>query len=205
VGQVLGIIVTVSQPANRYTLERLYHGNRTIKHHRCVSSWLGSRFFYIISGITSMALGGQAQATDLLLLLQSFSALVLGVTLYALTRGQGPFSHCLLSPVGLRKPFIYGESAIYFSVGSLFFSWLLLRGRLIPVIMAWLGVIASALLIVILPLQLVGLFGGTMSWASSVTWLIWLPMLIFEVALALWLIVKGIHLELLDKSVLEPA
>ena len=99
----------------------------------------------------------------------------------------------------------YGESAIYFTVGSLFFSWLLLRGRLIPVLLAWLGVIASALLIVILPLQLVGLFGGSTSWASSVTWLIWLPMLIFEVALALWLIVKGINLEPLDKSVVEPA
>ena len=161
--------------------------------------------FYIISGITSMALGSQAQAADLLLLLQSFSALVLGVTLYALTRGQGPVLALFALTCRVAEAIQYGESAIYFSVGSLFFSWLLLRGRLIPVMLAWLGVIASALLIVILPLQLVGLFGGSTSWASSITWLIWLPMLIYEVALALWLIVKGVHLEQLDKSVLEPA
>ena len=161
--------------------------------------------FYIISGITSMALGSQAQAADLLLLLQSFLALVLGVILYALTRGQGPVLALFALTCRVAEAIQYGESAIYFTVGSLIFSWLLLRGRLIPILLAWLGVIASALLIGILPLQLVGLFGGTMSWASSLTWLIWLPMLVFEVALALWLIVKGINLELLDKSVLEPA
>ncbi len=44
---------------------------------------------YIIAGITSMALGKESQLTDLLTLLQSFSALVLGATLYALTREQG--------------------------------------------------------------------------------------------------------------------
>ncbi len=151
-----------------------------------------------------MALGSQAQGAELLSLLQSFSALVLGVTLYALTRGQGPVLALFALTCRVAEAIQFGESAIYFSVGSLFFSWLLLRGRLIPVILAWLGVIASALLIVILPLQLVGLFGGTMSWASSLTWLIWLPMLVFEVALALWLIIKGTHLEQLDKSVLEP-
>ena len=44
----------------------------------------------------------------------------------------------------------------------------------------------------ILPLQLAGLFGGSMSWSASVTWLVWLPMLIFEVTLALWLMIKGV-------------
>ena len=161
--------------------------------------------FYIIAGITSLALGSQVQAADLLSLLLSFSALVLGVTLYALTRGQGPVLALFALTCRVAEAIQFDESAIYFTVGSLFFSWLLLRGRLIPVLLAWLGVIASALLIVILPLQLVGLFGGSTSWASSVTWLIWLPMLIYEVALALWLIVKGAHLEQLNKSVLEPA
>jgi hypothetical protein len=161
--------------------------------------------FYIIAGITSMALGSQAQAAGLLSLLQSFSALILGVTLYALTRGQGRVLALFALTCRVAEAIQFGESAIYFSVGSLIFSWLLLRGRLIPVMLAWLGVIASALLVVILPLQLVGLFGGSMSWASSVTWLIWLPMLIFEVAMALWLIIKGIHLEQGHKCVLEPA
>jgi len=80
----------------------------------------------------------------------------------------------------------------FFAVGSTIFSWLLLRGRMIPVALAWLGVLASVLLVIILPLQLAGLFGGPMSWSASVTWLIWLPILVYEVVLALWLLIKGI-------------
>jgi len=45
--------------------------------------------------------------------------------------------------------------------------------------------------VVILPLQLAGVLVG-MSWASAVTWIIWLPMLVFEVVLALWFLVKGV-------------
>ena len=63
---------------------------------------------------------------------------------------------------------------------------------MIPVALAWLGVLTSALLVVILPLQLAGLFGGATSWSASITWLVWLPMLVFEVTLALWLLVKGV-------------
>ncbi|MBW8879541.1 MAG: DUF4386 family protein, partial [Acidobacteria bacterium] len=84
------------------------------------------------------------------------------------------------------------QGAIFFAVGSTLFSWLLLRGRMIPVALAWLGVLASALLVVILPLQRAGLLGGLTSWSSSVTWLIWLPALVYEVALALWLLIKGV-------------
>jgi Domain of unknown function (DUF4386) len=147
---------------------------------------------YIIAGITSLALGSQLQVTDVLLLLQSFSALVLGVTLYALTREQGPILALLALSCRVAEAIQYGESAVYFAMGSLFFAWLLMRGRLIPAALARLGVIASALLVVILPLQLAGLLGGSMSWESSVTWLVWLPMLVFEVTLALWLIFKGV-------------
>lgn len=148
--------------------------------------------FYIAAGITSMALGSDSQGTDLLSLLQSFSALVLGVTLYALTREQGPVLALLALTCRVAEAIQYGESAIYFAVGSLIFSWLLLRGRLIPNLLAQLGVIASALLVIVLPLQLAGLLGGSTSWASSVTWLVWLPMLVFEVTLAFWLMLKGI-------------
>jgi N-acetylglucosamine-6-phosphate deacetylase len=49
----------------------------------------GSAFLlYIVAGITSMALHGKPHATEMLSLITSFSALVLGVTLYAITRGQ---------------------------------------------------------------------------------------------------------------------
>ena len=43
---------------------------------------------YIAAGMTSMAFHGRPHATEMLSLLSSFSALVLGVTLYALTRRQ---------------------------------------------------------------------------------------------------------------------
>jgi hypothetical protein len=147
--------------------------------------------FYIVAGITSLVLADQTPATDVLSLFTSFSALVLGVTLYMITREQGP-ALALLAMMCRVIEAIPGEAAIFFAVGSTLFSWLLLRGRMIPVALAWLGVLASVLLVVILPLQLAGLFGGPMAWSSSVTWLVWLPMLVFEVVLALWLLIKGV-------------
>jgi len=77
-------------------------------------------------------------------------------------------------------------SATFFAVGSTLFSYLLLRGRMVPAALAWLGVVASVLLVVGLPLQLAGFLGG------PVGWFMWLPMLVFEVALALWLLIKGV-------------
>jgi hypothetical protein len=146
--------------------------------------------FYIAAGMTSMALGGQAQATDLLSVLMSLSALVLGVTLYALTREQEPIVAMLALTCRVLEA-AQVESAIFFAVGSTLFCWLLLRGRMIPVALAWLGIIASVLLVVILALPLSGLASAT-NWSSSVTWLLWLPMLIFEVVFALWLLIKGV-------------
>ena len=151
--------------------------------------------FYIVAGISSMMLGSESQFADLLSLLQSFSALVLGVTLYELTRAQGPVLALFALTCRIAEAIQYGESAIYFAVASLLFSWLLLRGMLIPTTLAQLGVLASALLVVILPAQLAGLFGGSMSWASTITWLVWLPMLIFEVIFAVWLMFKGVKME----------
>ena len=162
--------------------------------HRTYARVAGFTFlFYIAAGITSMALGSQAQVTDLLSLLQNLSALVLGVTLFMLTYQHGP-ALALLALTCRAIEAVNHESAIFFAVGSLFFSWLLLRGRLIPVWLAQLGVIASVLLVVILPAQLAGLLGGTMSWASSLTWLVWLPMLFFELIFAFWLMIKGVTL-----------
>jgi hypothetical protein len=77
--------------------------------------------------------------------------------------------------------------AIFFAVGSLIFSYLLLRGRFVPVSIAWLGVFASGLLAVALPLQLAGFPTGPLSGYSQ-----WLPALVFQVALALWLLIKGV-------------
>jgi len=41
---------------------------------------------YLVVGISSLALGSQTQATEVFALVTSFCALVLGVTLYAITR-----------------------------------------------------------------------------------------------------------------------
>ena len=54
----------------------------------------------------------------------------------------------LLVKVNGRSPNI---GAFAFAVGSTLFCWLLLRGRMIPVTLAWLGVVASVLLMVGLP------------------------------------------------------
>jgi hypothetical protein len=147
---------------------------------------------YIVAGITSLALAGRTHATEMLSLLTSFAALLLGVTLFAITREQDHDLAMLALACRVVEAIPGHQGAIFFAVGSTLFSWLLLRGRMIPVALAWLGVVASALLVIILPLQRAGLVGGPTSWSSSVTWLMWLPMLVFEIALALWLIVKGV-------------
>ena len=146
---------------------------------------------YITAGITSMSLKGREPITSQLTLITSFCALTLGVTLYALTRVQDPDLALLALTCRIIEAIPGQDGAIFFSVGSTIFAWLLVRGRMVPTVLGWLGVIASVLLVVVLPLQRAGLLGGPGSWASSLTWGIWLPMLVFEVWLALWLILKG--------------
>ncbi|MEO8034653.1 MAG: DUF4386 family protein [Acidobacteriota bacterium] len=77
-------------------------------------------------------------------------------------------------------------AATCFALGSTLYSYLFLRARSIPVPLAWVGVFASILLVVTLPLQLAGVLHGT------VTSLIWIPMIAFEVPLGLWLLIKGV-------------
>jgi len=168
----------------------------------------------------------EVRVTILLGLVMNLSALVLAVTLYAITRDQDRDLAMLaltcrvaegitgmdvsgtlgllwlattteatgldasaastLGAFFLKMANTMGAGATFFAVGSTLFSWLLLRGRMIPAALAWLGVFASILLVVCLPLQLAGLLG------APVTSFMWLPMLLFEVPLALWLIVKGV-------------
>jgi hypothetical protein len=184
-------------------------------------------------GIAARLAGIAQRASDVrviivLSLLTGFAALVLGVSLYAITRDEDPDLAMLaltcrvcegvlgaipvatlgllwlatgragddapdaavantlgafLLEVGGWKTII---AATFFAVGSTLFSWLLLRGRMIPVALAWVGVLASLLLVVGLPLQLAGILRG------SVTQIMWLPMAAFEIPLALWLLIKGV-------------
>jgi hypothetical protein len=201
--------------------------------------------FYIAVAFPSMILLGRAtngegiaakfasiaqHATDVrvavvLSLLGCFSALVLAVTVYAITRevdadlamlalicrvAEGVISGIsipetlgllwLATATGVNAPdpgaahalgayFLKGDMAVtatFFAVGSTLFSYLFLRGRLIPVALAWVGVLASLLLVVLLPLQIAGVLRG------SITQLMYLPMLAFEIPLGVWLLIKGV-------------
>jgi len=81
----------------------------------------------------------------------------------------------------------WNMGAVFFAMGSTLFSYLLLRGRAIPIPLAWLGVVASVLLLVGLPLQLAGFLSG------SVVSFMWIPMVAFEAPLGFWLLVKGVR------------
>lgn len=85
-------------------------------------------------------------------------------------------------------------AASFFAVGSTLFCYLFLRGRNIPVSLAWLGLVSSILLVVGLPLQLTGILRG------SVTYYIWIPMAVFEVVLAVWLIIKGVAVQEMEAA-----
>ena len=80
----------------------------------------------------------------------------------------------------------FAITATLFAVGSTAFCWLLLRGRMIPRLLAWLGVVASVILVIALPLRLVGALDG------AIVQLVWLPMAAFEIPVGIWLIVKGV-------------
>jgi len=64
-------------------------------------------------------------------------------------------------------------SAACFAVGSTVFSYLLLRARTIPIWLAWVGVIGSLMLVVMLPAQLAGYVAGVG------TQLVWIPVAVF--------------------------
>ena len=187
-----------------------------------------------VGGDSAAKLAGLGEhATDvriaiLITLLECFSAIVLAVTLYRITRDQNrelamlamvcrvaegvlgtliiPNYLALLwlaKAAGTGAPDIPTTNAlgtfllmpvpsvpigtIFFAVGSTIFSWLLLRGRMVPVSIAWLGVFASGLLVVRLPLQLAGFNTGPLTGYYQ-----WLPALVFQVVLALWLLIKGV-------------
>jgi hypothetical protein len=80
-----------------------------------------------------------------------------------------------------------GNGGFIFAVGSTLFCYLFLRARSIPVPLAWLGVLGSILLVVGLPLELLGFLHG------PVTYFMWIPMAVFEVAFGLWLLIKGFN------------
>jgi hypothetical protein len=77
--------------------------------------------------------------------------------------------------------------AAFFAVGSLLYSYLLLKARSIPVALSVLGVIASLILIAGVPLQT----ASGQATAQGTPAVIWIPMIIFEISTGLWLLVRG--------------
>ena len=75
--------------------------------------------------------------------------------------------------------------ALLFAAGSTAFCVAFLRGAIIPPALARFGIAASVLLVVALPLELAGWVGGTMAFL-----VMWMPMLVFELWLAGWLILR---------------
>lgn len=171
---------------------------------------------------------GDLRITILLGFVSVFCAMVLAVTLYAITRdedqelamlgmvfrvGEGLISGIPLSTLGLiwltttndaNAPDAAGAAtlasllfkldgwgtltaATLFAVGSTLFAYLLLRGRMIPSALAWLGVIGSLLIVIELPLELAGFVHGPL------TQLVWIPVALFELTLGPWLIIKGVR------------
>jgi hypothetical protein len=165
----------------------------------------------------------------LIKVLEAFSAFVLAVTLYGITRdedhelamlalvcrvaegvlgtlsipvylglvwlakaGVGPGAPDIATTNALRTFLLMPEPSvplgtIFFAVGSTIFSYLLLRGRMVPVSIAWTGIFASGLLAVALPLELAGFPTGPLTGYYQ-----WLPALVFQTMLALWLLIKGV-------------
>jgi ABC-type glycerol-3-phosphate transport system permease component len=117
---------------------------------------------------------------------------VLGVTLWALTRDVD--RDLAMLGLGCRVlEAVQGDGAIYFAVSGVVFCWLLLKGRMIPAAVSWIGLGGSLLVIVVTLLQ--RLTAGTANnWASSLTWMTWLPMLIFELAFAVLLLTNAVRL-----------
>jgi hypothetical protein len=216
-----------------------------------------SYLLYIAAGITSMVVFGRAtqgavgnaaklasiaqragmvRATILLGLVMFVCAVVLGVTLWALTRDVDPdlamfAMACRLSEGVVGAVSIVGTlqlisvatastdaasadasvaaafgglllsegswtgsvAATCFALGSTIFCYLFLRARSIPVWLAWLGLFASVVLLVLIPGQLAGLVSG------PVAYVMWLPMLVFELTFALWLIIKGVLVKGVDE------
>ena len=156
-----------------------------------------------------------------------FCALVLAVTLYAITRVQdrdlamlgltcrlaegvtggtglaatlallsivtatGASNAPDLSATQTLAAFLFADTvfvaATFFAVGSTIFSWLLLRGRMVPAWLAGLGVTGSALAAVAMVLEALHVL------SSSIAQLTWAPVAVFEVVVAVWFIVKGVR------------
>ena len=78
-------------------------------------------------------------------------------------------------------------SGTIFAVGSTLFAYLFLRGRSIPVPLARLGIAGSLIVVPIFLLRAFGFVSGRAVWLTS------MPLIAFELILALWLLIRGVE------------
>jgi hypothetical protein len=84
----------------------------------------------------------------------------------------------------LFKVGVAGASAFCFALGSTIFCYLFLRSRSIPLWLAWLGLVGSAIVLVGQSLELAGLVSD-----PRINFM-WIPIALFEVVMGSWLLFK---------------
>ena len=94
------------------------------------------------------------------------------------------------------REIIYSDIHIYFFIsGALFFYILLYRTQVIPRFISVWGIIATIILFII---TIIKLFGVDLPVLNALV----LPMILNELFLAFWLIIKGFNFETIDKNIL---
>ncbi|HEX5437800.1 MAG TPA: DUF4386 domain-containing protein [Gemmatimonadaceae bacterium] len=78
-------------------------------------------------------------------------------------------------------------AAFSFIIGGFLFAYLLLRGRLVPAVIAWIGVVTQGAQMVCVPLWIAGFIG-----AAPVNGL-WMLILAYEIPVGVWLMVRGVR------------
>jgi hypothetical protein len=93
----------------------------------------------------------------------------------------------------------YTIGVIFFSLGSTVFSYLFFKSKYIPRILAAWGIFASLL-------TLIGTFGNLVLPSDAViTFPYALPIILFEVLLGLWLLIKGVNIQEQENRALKSA
>ncbi|WP_263381294.1 DUF4386 domain-containing protein [Granulicella arctica] len=90
----------------------------------------------------------------------------------------------LLANENLHRP-DDGFSQFCFVVGGFMFAYLFLRGRLIPRWLGWIGVVTIGAQLICVPLHIAMIIPG------SVVDMLWMPILLYEIPLGIWLIMRG--------------
>lgn len=131
-----------------------------------------------------------ARVAEAVLVVSGVPALRTVAALAEPTSGIDPAATLVLGTLLLMPEQQLVLSAPFFALGSLGFAVLFWTSRSVPRWLSGLGIVASLLLVVSTPLQLAGVLSGTPALAA------WLPMLLFEVPLGVYLLVRGVPLRI---------